>query len=209
MIDRLPPAGRRALALGLLLALVLLAVGLVAGPVWLARSGRAELESLGRRVAVLKERLPGREELIAEERLLGRAEGLERALLRGSTPAVAAAGLQGDLTALASAMGASVSSVQILDPEPAAPFTDVGLRLAMTADIGTVRDFLYAVETKEPVLVVRSFSLARGDGTGGEPVPGGTEPLTATLEVHGYLAVPVPPPAPGPAAATTATPAGG
>ena len=189
MIDGLSDGARRALALAILAGLLLVAGGVVAVPAWLAYRERAGLAAIERRIAELRGRLPGREGLLAEERLLGRGEGLERALLRGSTPAVAAAGLQGDLTALASAMGATVASVQILDPEAASPFTEVGLRLTMGADISTLRDFLYAVETREPVLVLRSFSLARADGAGGDQIlPGGTEPLTATLQIHGYLA---------------------
>jgi hypothetical protein len=163
--DRAPlRAGRRALALGLLAAVVLLGrrggggAGLAGLP---PADGARRLE---RRIVDLRRRLPAREGLIAEERLLGRADALERALLRGSTPALAAAALQGDLTALASAMGAVVTSVQILDAEPAPPFTDVGLRLTMVSDVSTLRDFLYAVETREPVMLLRSFSLGRADG---------------------------------------------
>ena len=86
-------------------------------------------------------------------------------------------------------MGAVVTSVQILDSEPAPPFTDVGLRLTMVSDVSTLRDFLYAVETREPVMLLRSFALGRADGgSTGEPLPGGSEPLTATVEIHGYLA---------------------
>ena len=194
MIERLSERGRRALALGLLAAVALLAVAAAAVPAWLAHRQRTEIAALERRIVDLRRRLPAREGLIAEERLLGRADALERALLRGSTPALAAAALQGDLTALASAMGAVVTSVQILDSEPAPPFTDVGLRLTMVSDVSTLRDFLYAVETREPLMIVRAFSLSGGEGGagGGDPPPPGTEPLTATLEVHGYLAAPVP-----------------
>jgi hypothetical protein len=186
----LSPGARRALALALLAALVLLAAAAVAVPVVLIRDGRAGLAATERRIAQLTARLPARERLLDEERVLAEDQP-DRILLRGSTPAVAAAQLQGDLTALASAMGAAVASVQILDPEPAPPYVDVGLRLSMTADVSTLRDFLYAVETREPVMVVRAFSLSRAEGgADGIPAPPGTEPLTATLEVHGYLAAP-------------------
>lgn len=202
MIERLSERGRRALALGLLAAVVLLGAAAAAAPAWLAYRQRTELAAVERKIVDLRRRLPAREGLIAEERLLGRPDALERALLRGGTPALAAAALQGDLTALASAMGAVVTSVQILDPEAAPPFTDVGLRLTMVSDVSTLRDFLYAVETREPVMLLRSFALGRADGgSTGDPVPGGAEPLTATVEIHGYLA--------GVAAGTTAPPTSG
>jgi hypothetical protein len=204
VIASLSPAARRALALGILAALLLAAAAAVALPVVLIRDGRAELASVERRIAQLTARLPARERLLDEERVLAEDQP-DRILLRGSTPAVAAAQLQGDLTALASAMGAAVASVQILEPEPAPPYVDVGLRLSMRADVSTLRDFLYAVETREPLMVVRAFSLSGGGpDAGGDPPPPGTEPLTATLEVHGYLAAPAPAassPSPAPAGA--------
>ena len=187
MIARLPPSARRALALAILALLVLACAAAVAAPALLWRHYEAELAAVERQIADLAARAPARERLIQEERTLG-TETAERMLMRGSTPGVAAAQLQGDLTALASAMGAAVASVQILDPEQTPPFIDVGLRLTMTADIGTLRDFLYAVEARDPILLVRAFSLSRGERTDGTAPSPGTEPLTATVEVHGYLA---------------------
>jgi hypothetical protein len=188
VIAALSPGARRSLALALLAALVVLVAGAVALPAVLVRDGRADLAAVERRVAQLTARLPARERLLDEERLLAEDQP-DRILLRGSTPAVAAAQLQGDLTALASAMGAAVASVQIVEAEPAPPYVDVGLRLTMEADVSTLRDFLYAVETREPLMVVRGFSLSRGEGSA-DPAPPGTEPLTASIEIHGYLAAP-------------------
>lgn len=189
MIASLPAAARRALAFAILALLILTAAAAVVAPAFLWRHYQTQLAAVERHIADLQARVPARERLLQEERALG-TETAERVLLRGSTPGVAAAQLQGDLTALASAMGANVSSVQILDPDQAPPFIDVGLRLTMTADISTLRDFLYAVEARDPVLLVRAFSLSRGERAEGGTASPGTEPLTATVEVHGYLAAP-------------------
>ena len=159
MIASLSPAARRALAFALLALAILAGAAAVAAPAVLWRHYETELATVERHVADLQAQVPARERLLQEERRLG-TETAERSLLRGSTPGVAAAQLQGDLTALASAMGAAVASVQILDPEPADAFTDIGLRLTMTADISTLRDFLYAVEARDPILLVRAFSLS-------------------------------------------------
>ena len=191
MIENLSAGARRALALALAGLLVLLLAGIVAAPLALGYAFRSELTSVESRIDQLKARVPRRERLVDEKREL-ESTSAERLLVRASSPGVAAAQLQGDLTALASAMGASVASAQILDPQSAAPFIDVGLRLTMNADISTLRDFLYAVETRDPVMIVRSFSVSRNEtGTEGM-LPPGTEPLTATLEVHAYLAPPAP-----------------
>ena len=50
--------------------------------------------------------------------------------------------------------------------------------------MATVRDFLYAVETREPMLIVRRMDLAVS-GTAGEE-SAENPPLAATFEVYGY-----------------------
>lgn len=185
MIERLPPAQRRLVALGLLALLL----ALLAGAVWLPfaylNRQAADLAAGQRRVEELRARVPAREELLARERELARSGTIEEALLAGSTPAVAAAQLQGDLAALAAAMGGEVVTVQILEPEEAPPFARIGLRLTMTGDTATVRDFLYAVETRNPVLIVRGMNLSASSPEGVADAAA-DPPLNATFEVHGY-----------------------
>jgi Type II secretion system (T2SS), protein M subtype b len=187
--ESLSANARRALAFGLAGLVLLLLAGIVAGPLALAYAYRAELGSVEARIDRLKARMPERERLVDEERELA-GNSAEHLLLRANTPGVAAAQLQGDLQQLASALGAPVASAQTLDPASAPPYTDIGVRLTMTADISTLRDFLYAVETRDPVMIVRSFSVSRNESGTEGLLPPGTEPLTATLEVHAYLAAP-------------------
>ena len=174
MIRSLPSGARRALAFGLLGVVVAALVAVVAVPLLLLQGYRSELAGVERRIARLAARAPDREQLLAEERALA-GESADRLLLRGATPGVAAAQLQGDLTALASALGANVASVQILEPSQVPPYIDVGLRLTMTADIGTLRDFLYTVENRDPVMLVRGFQLSHPEtvatAAGADPPP--------------------------------------
>lgn len=184
MIERLAPRQRRLAALAIL-ALLLLALG---GLVWLPfaylERQAQELAAGERRLAELRARVPAREELLARRRELERSGSLADALLAGSTPAVAAAQLQGDLSALAAAMGGAITTVQILEPEPAPPFVRIALRLGMTGDIATVRDFLYAIETRNPVLIVRSMSLT---SPAAEVADTDADPqLSASFEIYGY-----------------------
>lgn len=184
MIDRLPPSQQRALALLLLLLLLSLLTAAVLAPLGYLRNEDQALEQGAQRIAELQARLPGREELLAQERDLQTAVDAERTLLPGSTPAVAAAQLQGDLAGLAAAMGGEITTVQILEPEAAPPFARIGLRLSLSGDMATVRDFLYAVETREPMLIVRRMDLsvaaARDESSPENP------PLGATFEIYGY-----------------------
>lgn len=184
LIARLSPRHRRWLALAILAALIA-AVGLLAWlPVALLQRQDAAALAVERRIAELSARLPAREQLLAEQRRLERTLDVEQALLHGSTPAVAAAQLQGELSALAAAMGGEVTTVQILEPEAAPPFVRIGLRLSLAGDTATVRDFLHAVETRDPVLIVQAMTLADGGpeaaGTPEDPV------LNASFEIHGY-----------------------
>jgi hypothetical protein len=184
VIDRLPPSQQRALALLLLLLVLGLLAAAVLAPLGYLRSEDRALEQGAQRIADLQARLPGREELLAQERALQSAVDAERTLLPGSTPAVAAAQLQGDLAGLAAAMGGEITTVQILEPESAPPFARIGLRLSLSGDMATVRDFLYAVETREPMLIVRRMDLsvaaARDESSPENP------PLAATFEIYGY-----------------------
>ena len=128
--------------------------------------------------------MPGREELLAEARKLGDSTDTGRALLPGSTPAVAAAQLQGDLAGVAAAMGGEVTTVQILEAEEVAPFARIGLRFSVSGDTATVRDFLYAVETREPMLIVRRMELSNGSAQADNSPENPS--LAATFEIYGY-----------------------
>jgi general secretion pathway protein M len=183
VIDRLPPLQRRILAL-LVLVLVVAGVGAL---VWLPfadlQRQEATLAGLQRRIEGLRARVPVREELLARERQLAESSDLDEALLAGSTPAVAAAQLQGDLAGLAAAMGGEITTAQILEPEEVPPFVRIGLRLSLSGDTATVRDFLYAIEIRDPVLIVRSMALSSTQAEAG----GAENPvLSATFEIYGY-----------------------
>lgn len=184
MITRLPARQRRLVAVGVLVLVVALLAGLVWLPIaHLERQGAALAAGQGR-VEELRARIPVRDDLLARLRELEQSGNLEEALLAGSTPAVAAAQLQGDLSSLVAAMGGEVVTVQILEPEETPPFVRVGLRLTMTGDTATMRDLLYAIETRNPVLIVSGMNLAASDP---EAADTAADPeLNASFEVYGY-----------------------
>ena len=74
--------------------------------------------------------------------------------------------------------------MQILEPEEAAPFARIGLRLSVVGDTATVRDFLYAVETREPMLIVRRMELSSGSAQADDSPENPS--LAATFEIYGY-----------------------
>ena len=184
MIGTLSAGRRRLLALALLgLLLVAVAAAVLLPFLYLQRQGAA-LAAGAHRNAELEAKIPAREQLLEQERELQGSLDTERTLLPGSTPAVAAAQLQGDLAGLAAAMGGEINTAQILEREEAAPFARIGLRLSLRGDTATVRDFLYAVETREPMLIVRRMDLGGSSLADNESVENPT--LSATFEVYGY-----------------------
>jgi Type II secretion system (T2SS), protein M subtype b len=184
VIARLPARQRRFVALGVLGLVALLLAALVWLPFAYLERQRAALAAGQQRVDVLRARVPTREELLRRLQQLEGSGSLQEALLAGSTPAVAAAQLQGDLSALAAAMGGEIVAIQILEPEEAPPFVRIGLRLTMTGDIATMRDFLYAIETRNPVLIVSSMNLVAASS---EAADVAADPeLNASFEVYGY-----------------------
>ena len=184
MIGTLSAGRRRLLALALLgLLLVAVAAAVLLPFLYLQRQGAA-LAAGAHRNAELEAKIPAREQLLEQERELQGSLDTERTLLPGSTPAVAAAQLQGDLAGLAAAMGGEITTAQILEPEEAAPFARIGLRLSLRGDTATVRDFLYAVETREPMLIVRRMDLGGSSLADNESVENPT--LSATFEVYSY-----------------------
>ena len=184
MIGEMSASRRRLLALALLgLLLVAVTAAVLLPFLYLQRQGAA-LAAGAHRNAELEAKIPAREQLLEQERELQGSLDTERTLLPGSTPAVAAAQLQGDLAGLAAAMGGEITTAQILEPEEAAPFARIGLRLSLRGDTATVRDFLYAVETREPMLIVRRMDLGGSSLADNESVENPT--LSATFEVYGY-----------------------
>jgi Type II secretion system (T2SS), protein M subtype b len=184
VITRLPARQRQLVAVGVLVLVLALLAGLVWLPIaYLERQGAALAAGQGR-VEELRARIPVRDDLLARLRELEQSGNLEEALLAGSTPAVAAAQLQGDLSSLVAAMGGEVVTVQILEAEETPPFVRVGLRLTMTGDTATMRDLLYAIETRNPVLIVSGMNLAASEP---EAADTAADPeLNASFEVYGY-----------------------
>lgn len=184
MIDRLSPRARQVAALVLLSAAIAAVGVLLYLPFALVGHERRELARIDQRIAEVRARLPLRDRLLAEERELEGSMDLDRVLLRAPTPGVAAAQLQGDLSALAVELDVAVSSVQILEPTPEPPFIRIGLRLSTSASTGALRDFLHAIETRTPALVVDSFGLTTPETLAG---PDEVPLLTAVIELHGWL----------------------
>jgi general secretion pathway protein M len=185
MIGSLPAGVRRALALGILAALLLGAAGLVWLPFAVMDRQEAEIARLDQRARELEARQGTREQLLAEQQLLERASEADRTLVQADTPALAGAEMQRVLTGLVEAGGGDIESVQVLEPTLRAPFVQISIRLSFTGTIEGLRAFLYAVERHAPVLLVHDLAVTEAMiyGDDGEPRP---SQLYSTVEVLAF-----------------------
>ena len=163
-----PPIARRVLALGLLLGLaVILWLGVV-NPIVrqlddndrAIRDGVRGLAALNARVAEGRLRRPN----------LG-AQNLERYrgdFLGGAEDAIIIADLQARLSSLIATRGGELNSAQALPPKARDGLDYLGLRLNVRAEMKTVQEILYALETGAPLLFVERAALRLDERTGGD-----------------------------------------
>lgn len=185
MIGSLSRNTRRALALGLLGAMIAAVVGLAWLPFAILNRQHAEIDRLEARTVELEARLRGREQLLAEQRLLERASRADQTLAQADTPALAGAELQRVLTEMVTAEGGALESVQVLEPVQRLPFMQISVRISFTSTIEALRGFLYAVEQHAPVLLVHDLNLTEAAtyDASGELLPA---QLYSTIEIQAF-----------------------
>ena len=184
MIDRLLPSQRRLLALAILGVLVLAIAAIVWFPLAYLQQLDLSLDAGERHIAELQARVPGREDLLAEVRKLGDLLDMERALL----PAAPRPWRRRNCRAISPAWrrpwAARLRPCRFWSPRRWRHSPGIGLRLSVVGDTATVRDFLYAVETREPMLIVRRMELSNGAAQA-DDLPENPS-LAATFEIYGY-----------------------
>lgn len=185
MIGALSAGMRRALALGILAAVLAAATAAVWLPFAVLGRQQAEIGRLDSRARDLEQRLRTREQLMAERRLLERASEADNTLMQAETPALAGAEMQRVVTGLVEAGGGDLESVQVLEPVVEAPFVRISVRISFTSGIEGLRAFLYAVERHAPVLLVHELTVTEAAiyDSSGEPKPA---QLYSTIEVMGF-----------------------
>jgi general secretion pathway protein M len=185
----LSPGQRRAAAVALLLASIVLVVAAVAWPVWRLHGHYDEVigESTDRlvryqRIAALR---PAIEQSIAavEQR------GAKQHFWKGSTPALASAEIQGAVTKIIEThQGRIFSSQTVSGPEDAkaAGPAKVSISIQLTAAIVPLQLILHAIESHQPYLFIDQLSIRANQGRGFKPAPGAQPEFVVQLTVRGY-----------------------
>lgn len=183
MSSALSPASRKALALGLLLALLLLADTLVLAP-WRDWQSAVQARTATTRTLLARTRAATHDAMRADtetDRQPASAAGPD-ALLAAGEETRAVAELQTLLRAAAMAEGITLASLQV-DPTGAAEAgaRRLGLRVSVETGFAPLLRLLHRLESGRPVLRVRGLEL-QVSGTGEDPT------LAATLEVVALMA---------------------
>lgn len=191
------PAVRRTTAVGLLLALLLIAAFWVVLPLWQdfadTRASADEYETALQKIAA-----SGRDPAALEAELArlkaNRAAG--PGLLAGPTDALASAQLQTRLKTATETVNGVFRSVQTLPVHDEGPFRRVAVRAQMTVRLGELLRILHDLESASPFLFLDQVSVRAVTTTvraaRSAPPGDGQEPnLEVGFEVYGYVRKPL------------------
>lgn len=159
-IERLPRARQRLLAVTLALVAGVLALVIVLTPV-LERhrhydTAIAEAAHRLERLQAAVARTPDLEAEVSARRAALSSADL---FLREGSDSLAAAQMQEALRGMVDAAGGDTGSTQVLEPRDVDSFTRIGVRIRLEGDIETLREFLHAVETSRPMLLVEDLQV--------------------------------------------------
>ena len=145
----------RVAAVGLLLLTALLLFALVARPLWARYAANVETIETLEDNAVRFEAIAGQQEAVEKE-----FGGLEDVLDLGAltfqagSATLAAANLQERVKSMVEKAGGSLTSTQVLEPEPLGDFERVSVNVRMTGSTPALQKSLYALESTNPLLVI-------------------------------------------------------
>jgi general secretion pathway protein M len=145
----------RVAAAGLLLLAVLLLFALVARPLWARYAANVEaIETLEDNV-VRFEAIAKRQAAVEKElRRLEDALDLGALTFQADSATLAAANLQERVKSAVQQAGGSLTSTQVLEPEPLGDFERISVNVRMTGPTPVLQKSLYALESALPLLVV-------------------------------------------------------
>ncbi len=181
------PDGRRGqiLALAMGLASLLLLWAALLAPLWGWYQQRADelaqQRALAARMQALAREIPALRSAVAAQ---GPDQGSATLLLEGNSDAIAGANLQSVLQDLATQSGTSLDSAALAPVQAQGPLRKIGMQVSLTASWPALINFLSAIETANPRMVVDGLSLSNA----GPPVAGGAPPVQASFTVSAFRA---------------------
>jgi general secretion pathway protein M len=190
LIESLNNLQRRWLALGLLLAIILV---LIATMIWplidQSRQNKHKIEDLTMRLQRYKQVAAGKKQVI--EKLNSSKDALNdnNQFFKSKSYALASADLQQLVKDAIKNSGGQVTSTQVIPETNEGQFARVAIRVQLSATTVALKKILYIVESSRPILIVDNLRIRSSRGIYDRQLRKRveTDVLTITLEVAGYL----------------------
>ena len=203
MLSRLTPAQARALALGLLVAAVVLVLGVVLAPVLLLhRHYDDAIESWTSRLETYRRVAAQAPELRLALDAMRSKDG-RRFFLKNTAPNLAGAELQELVKSAIEGGGGRITTSQSPAPREDGGFRQIVASVQFFATVPNLQRILHAIETREPYLAVENVTIRPTNAFRGFKPAAGQEPeVNVQLDVAAWAMPETPKPAPaaGPAA---------
>jgi hypothetical protein len=202
MLSRLTPAQARALALGLLVAAVVLVLGVVLAPVLLLhRHYDDAIESWTSRLETYRRVAAQAPELrLALDAM--RAKDGRRFFLKNTAPNLAGAELQELVKSAIEGGGGRITTSQSPAPREDGGFRQIVASVQFFATVPNLQRILHAIETREPYLVVENVTIRPTNAFRGFKPAAGQEPeVNVQFDVTAWAMPEAPKPAPAAAPA--------
>jgi len=206
ILTRLRPAQARALALGLLVAAVVLVLGVFLAPVlMLHRHYDDAIESWTSRLETYRRVAAQAPELRLALDAMRSKDG-RRFFLRNTAPNLAGAELQELVKSAIEGGGGRITTSQSPAPREDGGFRQIVASVQFFATVPNLQRILHAIETREPYLAVENVTIRPTNAFRGFKPAAGQEPeVNVQLDVAAWAMPETPKPAP--AAAPAARPA--
>ena len=206
ILSRLTPAQARALALGLLVAAVVLVLGVVLAPVLLLhRHYDDAIESWTSRLETYRRVAAQAPELRLALDAMRSKDG-RRFFLKNTAPNLAGAELQELVKSAIEGGGGRITTSQSPAPREDGGFRQIVASVQFFATVPNLQRILHAIETREPYLAVENVTIRPTNAFRGFKPAAGQEPeVNVQLDVAAWAMPETPKPVP--AAAPAARPA--
>jgi general secretion pathway protein M len=182
----LPPARSRALAVGLLVALVLLVTAAIAIPVWMlhrhydvALADNASKYERYRRIASTRP-------AVARELEAMRAKETRKFFLRPGAAALSAAESQEALRTLIEQSGGRLITMNAPASRDEGRYRQITVNVQLTANIFALRKILNTIENNTPYLFVENLQVRTQVPPNHRPQPGAEPEMFVMMDVTGY-----------------------
>lgn len=189
MKNRLTPKQSKALAIGLLLLLIGLAVSAVAIPNRIFHRHYDEaIEDYTERL-IRYRRFAEQAPTIAEEIQKIEAINPKKFYIKTNNPALAASEIQESLQQLVESRKGKLVSVQILPPKDEGKYRKISISIQANVSTLALQQILHGIESREPHLFIDTMSIRAGQGRLYRPAPGVEPEFGLQMTLHGYAMI--------------------